>query len=164
MGSLCEYVVSGKVGKASVLLATWAAGPLRPLRVVLSSLDGMTWAVFSSSSARLLRCWLRLGGPSGTRRDFCLVCPGTLAAASQSVLVADSWFPFLLGVAADFEVAWWKVRVQIVNLCQPLWPTGCRWQKGGETPLVPLFGRVMRFLSRFWCLSLWRPGCVFRIR
>ena len=57
---------------------------------------------------------------TGSRRDFFVGCPGTLAA-SQACYVTDRWFTPHFTVLARFRIGAWMADVAYLVVCQPIW-------------------------------------------
>ena len=56
---------------------------------------------------------------TGSRRDFCVGCPGALAA-SQACYVTDRWFTPHFSVIARFRIDAWMADVACPIACQPI--------------------------------------------
>ena len=58
---------------------------------------------------------------TGSRRDFFVGCPNTLAA-SQACYVTGRWFTPHFSLLARFRIGAWMADVACPIACQPLWP------------------------------------------
>ena len=67
-------------------------------------------------------CQFQLDEDKGSRRDFLLVCPVALAAASACYVSPDRWFTPHFSVRAEFSLSSWDATVDRARTHSPLWP------------------------------------------
>ena len=67
-------------------------------------------------------CQFQLDVDKESRRDFILVCPIALAAASMCSVLPDRWFTLHFAVCAEFTLSSWDAIVERVRIHSPLWP------------------------------------------
>ena len=58
---------------------------------------------------------------TGSRRDFFVACPNTLAA-SHACYVTDRWLSPHFSVVASFRISAWMADIACPVACQPIWP------------------------------------------